>query len=175
MADGANAVLVAVLIAIVAVSVPRSIESAVTCKSVVSSLTPCATYLVEGGEVPKNCCKGVKALYKEANTTTDRQTACRCIEQTATIVPGISIENASSLPGKCKVHIPYKITRTFNCSTYYSYTYYPYVLRFTLLQITKFRANKNGIFAHLKYCEYLKVVCILVRNKLKLNLRNPKG
>ncbi|MFS7976642.1 putative plant lipid transfer protein/Par allergen [Helianthus anomalus] len=118
MADGAKVAFVAVLIAIVAATTLHLTESAVTCKSVVSSLTPCATYLIRGGQVPTKCCNGVQSLYKDANTKEDRQMACRCMEQASKLVPGINEKYANMLPEKCDVHIPYKITPTFDCSTY---------------------------------------------------------
>nr|XP_043637705.1 non-specific lipid-transfer protein 1-like isoform X1 [Erigeron canadensis] len=117
MEGGAKVALVATLVAIVVASVPRSSESAVTCQLVVSRLTPCATYLIRGGQVPQTCCHGVQTLYKEANTKTDRQIACTCMEQAANLVPGLNINYASELPTKCDVSIPYKISRTFDCST----------------------------------------------------------
>ncbi|KAI3677749.1 hypothetical protein L6452_37017 [Arctium lappa] len=116
MAGGAKVAMVAVLIAMVA-NVSHTTESAVTCQLVVSSLTPCASYLIKGGPVPKSCCNGVQSLYKDAETTSDRQTACRCLEQAATLVPGIKVDNAVNLPAKCDVSIPYKISPVFNCST----------------------------------------------------------
>ncbi|KAI3732576.1 hypothetical protein L1987_63782 [Smallanthus sonchifolius] len=118
MAGVAKVAFVGVLIAIITATVPHSTNGAVTCELVVSSLTPCETYLTNGGEVPKTCCDGVKSLYKDADTTADRQMACRCMEQAATLVPGINLEYASNLPGKCDVHIPYPISPSFNCSTY---------------------------------------------------------
>ncbi|KAI3677748.1 hypothetical protein L6452_37016 [Arctium lappa] len=98
-------------------NVSHTTESAVTSQLVVSSLTPCASYLIKGGPVPKSCCNGVQSLYKDAETTSDRQTACRCLEQAATLVPGINVDNAVNLPAKCDVSIPYKISPVFNCST----------------------------------------------------------
>ncbi|KAK1437174.1 hypothetical protein QVD17_02960 [Tagetes erecta] len=118
MAGGAKVVFVAMFIAMVAAASLRSTESAVTCELVVTSLSPCTTYLTNGGEVPKRCCDGVKSLNEDANTTADRQMACRCMEEAASLVPGVSNEYASSLPEKCNVHIPYPISRSFNCSTY---------------------------------------------------------
>ncbi|XP_071741431.1 non-specific lipid-transfer protein 1-like [Rutidosis leptorrhynchoides] len=117
MAIGAKAVLLSVLVAMVAAIVPRSTESVVTCQLVITSLTPCVTFLVKGGQVPQKCCDGVKSLYKDADTTTDRQTACRCLEETANMVHGLNMNYANDLPGKCDVHIPYKISRNLNCST----------------------------------------------------------
>ncbi|XP_076899825.1 non-specific lipid-transfer protein 1-like [Bidens hawaiensis] len=95
---------------------PYAVDGAVTCQTVVTSLTPCATYLTRGGPVPPACCSGITSLYKAASTTTDRQTACKCMEQAAGMVPGISLDAASSLPGKCGVNIPYKISPTTDCS-----------------------------------------------------------
>ncbi|PWA41617.1 Bifunctional inhibitor/plant lipid transfer protein/seed storage helical domain-containing protein [Artemisia annua] len=116
MSGGANVAFMVVLIAMLA-SIPRFTEGGVTCQLVVSSLTPCATYLLRGGQVLDRFCKGVKSLYKEASTTKDRQTACRCIEQATTLVPGIKIDHAQDLPGKCDIYIPYKISPAFNRST----------------------------------------------------------
>ncbi|KAL8224746.1 hypothetical protein R6Q57_017303 [Mikania cordata] len=113
--DGAKAVLITMVVAATVVGLT---ESAVSCKLVVSSLTPCATYLIRGGQIPTKCCNGVKSLYADADTKQDRQMACKCMEQAAKLVPGIKIKYAGELPEKCDVHIPYKITPTFNCSTY---------------------------------------------------------
>ncbi|KAK9067782.1 hypothetical protein SSX86_011893 [Deinandra increscens subsp. villosa] len=114
LGGGAKVAFVAVLVAMAVVAV----ESGVTCKLVVSSLTPCTTYLIRGGQVPTRCCNGVKLLYKDAVTKPDRQMACRCMEQAAKLLPAIKIKYAGDLPGKCDVDVPYKITPTFNCSTY---------------------------------------------------------
>ncbi|KAD3336684.1 hypothetical protein E3N88_32203 [Mikania micrantha] len=104
------------LIFFMVVSAQYTVDGAVTCQTVVSCLTPCATYLTRGGPVPSSCCSGITSLYKAATTTVDRQTACRCMEQTARMVPGISLDAASSLPKKCGVTIPYNVSPTTDCS-----------------------------------------------------------
>ncbi|KAI3666827.1 hypothetical protein L6452_41865 [Arctium lappa] len=116
MAMGGKVALVVLLCFMVASSPPYTAEGAMTCQMVVSSLTPCASYLTRGGPVPPSCCSGITSLYKAATTTVDRQTACRCMEQAAGMVPGIDLQNAGSLPGKCGVNIPYKISPTTDCS-----------------------------------------------------------
>ncbi|KAI7743270.1 hypothetical protein M8C21_017942 [Ambrosia artemisiifolia] len=113
--------LVALMCFMVA-SAPYAVDGAVTCQTVVTSLTPCATYLTRGGPVPPSCCSGINSLYRAATTITDRQTACRCMEQAAGMVPGINLNAASSLPGKCGVNIPYKISPTTDCSKYLLFT-----------------------------------------------------
>ncbi|KAL8232508.1 hypothetical protein R6Q57_002286 [Mikania cordata] len=120
MAGGAKADLIVMLVVMVVAIMSGLTDSAITCELVVSSLTPCETYLTKGDIVPSVCCDGVKSLYKDAETTADRQKACRCLEQAATLVPGINVEYASSLPGKCGVNFPYPINPTFNCSMYSS-------------------------------------------------------
>ncbi|XP_059668134.1 non-specific lipid-transfer protein 1-like [Cornus florida] len=97
------------------VTAPQA-EAAVTCGMVVTSLTPCLGYLRSGGPVPAPCCSGIKSLYSAASTPTDRQTACRCMKSAATSVPGISMANASGLPGKCGVNIPYKFSPSTDCA-----------------------------------------------------------
>ncbi|XP_024974820.1 non-specific lipid-transfer protein 1-like [Cynara cardunculus var. scolymus] len=116
MAVGGKVALMVLFCLMVATAPPYTAEGAMTCQMVVSSLTPCASYLTRGGPVPASCCSGITSLYKAATTTTDRQTACRCMEQAAGMVPGIDLNNAGSLPGKCGVKIPYKISPTTDCS-----------------------------------------------------------
>ncbi|CAI9268704.1 unnamed protein product [Lactuca saligna] len=88
-------------------------EAAITCAQVVSSLSPCLSYLKNGGAVPSACCNGVKSLNSAARTTPDRQTACRCLKSAS---GGVNPGNAASLPGKCGVSIPYKISPSTDCS-----------------------------------------------------------
>ncbi|XP_071720437.1 non-specific lipid-transfer protein 1-like [Rutidosis leptorrhynchoides] len=112
----AKIIVLAALLCFMVASAPHPAEGAVTCQSVVTSLTPCASYLTTGGQAPPACCSGVNSLFKAAATTTDRQTACRCMQQAARMVPGINPNAASSLPGKCGVNIPYKISPSTDCS-----------------------------------------------------------
>ncbi|KAI3666825.1 hypothetical protein L6452_41863 [Arctium lappa] len=138
MAMGGKVALMVLLCFMVASSPPYTAEGAMTCQMVVNSLTPCAsyltgggpkptpyntkggpeppTYITIGGPVPPSCCSGITSLYKAATTTVDRQTACRCLKQAAGTISGINLQNAGSLPGKCGVNIPYKISPTTDCS-----------------------------------------------------------
>ncbi|KAL7616722.1 hypothetical protein Lser_V15G02749 [Lactuca serriola] len=88
-------------------------EAAITCGQVVSSLSQCASYLRNGGAVPPACCSGVKSLNSAARTTPDRQTVCGCLKRAS---GGVNAGNAASLPGKCGVNIPYKISPSTDCS-----------------------------------------------------------
>ncbi len=93
------------------------IAEAITCGQVVSNLTPCLGYLRSGGPVPGGCCNGVKSLLAMARTTADRQDACNCLKSAVGTISGINLQNAESLPGKCGVNIPYKISTSTNCAT----------------------------------------------------------
>nr|ABF74563.1 lipid transfer protein [Brassica napus] len=97
---------------VLTVCIVASVDAAITCGTVTSSLAPCATYLSSGGEVPPPCCAGVKKLNGMAQTTADRQQACKCLKAAA---QGINPSLASSLPGKCSVSIPYPISMSTNC------------------------------------------------------------
>ncbi|KAM0006269.1 Non-specific lipid-transfer protein [Helianthus debilis subsp. tardiflorus] len=68
------------------------------------------------GAVPPACCSGVKSLNSAAKTTPDRQTACGCLKSAYSSNSGINAGNAASLPGKCGVSIPYKISPGTDCS-----------------------------------------------------------
>ena len=93
-------------------------EAAITCGQVVSKLTPCLTYLRNGGAVPPGCCTGIKALNSAAKTTADRQDACNCMKTLSKSYTGLNLGLASGLPGKCGVSIPYKISPSTDCSKY---------------------------------------------------------
>ncbi|KVI03215.1 Bifunctional inhibitor/plant lipid transfer protein/seed storage helical domain-containing protein [Cynara cardunculus var. scolymus] len=83
MAVGGKVALMVLFCLMVATAPPYTAEGAMTCQMVVSSLTPCASYLTRGGPVPASCCSGMTSLYKAATTTADRRMACRCMEQAA--------------------------------------------------------------------------------------------
>ncbi|MBA0753610.1 hypothetical protein Gogos_022031, partial [Gossypium gossypioides] len=92
-------------------------QGAVTCGQVTTSLAPCITYLRgKSGPVPPGCCEGIKSLNSAAQTTPDRQAACKCIKSAAAGISGINYAIASGLPGKCGVNIPYKISPSTDCN-----------------------------------------------------------
>ena len=110
----AKMVLCVVLVACMLVAAPYT--EAITCGQVASSLAPCVGYLSKGGDVPPACCSGVKSLNSAAQTTPDRQAACGCLKSAYSSNSGINPANAASLPGKCGVNIPYKISPSTDCS-----------------------------------------------------------
>ncbi|XP_061349034.1 non-specific lipid-transfer protein 1-like [Gastrolobium bilobum] len=107
---------VVVMMCMALVGAPMA-EAAITCGQVVSSLTPCITYLTRGGAPTPGCCNGVKGVNNAAKTTADRQAACNCLKTAAGSIRGFDANNAASLPGKCGVNIPYKISTSTNCAT----------------------------------------------------------
>ncbi|XP_006281297.2 non-specific lipid-transfer protein 3 [Capsella rubella] len=100
---------------VLTVCIVASADAAISCGTVATSLAPCANYLSKGGEVPVPCCGGVKSLISMAQTTPDRQQACRCLQSTAKGMSGLDPSLASGLPGKCGVSIPYPISMSTNC------------------------------------------------------------
>ncbi|KAI3808431.1 hypothetical protein L1987_24382 [Smallanthus sonchifolius] len=92
------------------------IAEAITCGQVISGLAPCFGYLTKGGAVPPACCSSVRGLNNAAQSTPDRQTTCGCLKGVYASNSGINLSYASSLPGKCGVNIPYKISPTTDCS-----------------------------------------------------------
>ncbi|GKB17657.1 non-specific lipid-transfer protein 1-like protein [Tanacetum coccineum] len=69
-----------------------------------------------GGPLPASCCNGVRGLSKAATTTADKKIASGCIERLFGGIKGVKPALASSLPGKCGVSIPYKISPSNDCS-----------------------------------------------------------
>ncbi|CAL0306277.1 unnamed protein product [Lupinus luteus] len=104
-----------VLMCMVVVGAPIA-HATITCGQVVSGLSPCLTYLQSGGAVPVTCCDGVKGLVALAQNTADKQIACNCLKSTAASIQ-FNAENAESLPAKCGVTLPYKISTSTNSSS----------------------------------------------------------
>ncbi|KAE9603162.1 putative plant lipid transfer protein/Par allergen [Lupinus albus] len=104
-----------VLMCMVVVGSPIA-EAAITCGQVVSGIAPCLSYLQNGGAVPTTCCDGIRRLVAAAQSTADKQTACNCLKSAAASTK-FDPANAASLPGKCGVNLPYKISTSTNCNT----------------------------------------------------------
>nr|XP_043609851.1 non-specific lipid-transfer protein 1-like [Erigeron canadensis] len=88
----------------------------VTCGEVVSAVAPCLGYLRNGGAPPSVCCSGVRGLRNKARTTGDRKTICNCLKGASSSYKGVSGNYAASLPGKCGINFPYKISPSTDCN-----------------------------------------------------------
>lgn len=100
---------------------PSKARAQVTCNQVENYLTPCISYVANGGSVPANCCNGIRTLYGLAQTTPDRQSVCNCLKQAVAQLPpysGFNVGLAAGLPGKCGVNLPYKISPSTDCKRY---------------------------------------------------------
>ncbi|MCD7451249.1 tyrosine protein phosphatase [Datura stramonium] len=104
-------------IAAVAVMLIPHAEADISCGQVVASLSPCISYVRQAGVLSTACCSGIKTLNGQAITTPDRQAACNCIKSAAAAISGINFGRASTLPSKCGVNLPYKISPSIDCST----------------------------------------------------------
>ncbi|XP_010253094.1 PREDICTED: non-specific lipid-transfer protein 1-like [Nelumbo nucifera] len=116
MASSGVVKVACLVVAVMVIAAPHQEVAAITCGQVVSSIAPCLNYLQKGGAVPPACCSGVKSLNSAAKTTPDRQTACNCLKSAAVSNPSIQAGLASSLPAKCGVNVPYKISPSTDCS-----------------------------------------------------------
>ncbi|KAJ0438944.1 putative plant lipid transfer protein/Par allergen [Helianthus annuus] len=94
------------------------VADAITCGQVASSLAPCIGYLTKGGAVTPACCGAITGLNNAAKSTPDRQTTCGCLKGVLASNSGINLGNANSLPGKCGLNIPYKLSPSTDCSKY---------------------------------------------------------
>ncbi|KAI5665063.1 hypothetical protein M9H77_24386 [Catharanthus roseus] len=90
-------------------------EAAMSCSTVINGIYPCYNYVMNGGDVPAACCNGIKSLNNAAKTRSDRQSVCSCLKSMA---KGISMnfDNIASLPTKCGVNVPYKISPDMDCA-----------------------------------------------------------
>ncbi|KAB1224632.1 Non-specific lipid-transfer protein 3 [Morella rubra] len=124
MASSAVFKLACLLLLCMVVTHVPSAKASLSCNQVVRYLTPCVSYVANGGTVPTECCTGIKTLYSLAQTTVDRQSVCRCLKQAVSGVPysAYNLGLASGLPKKCNVNIPYKISPSADCNKYDSYS-----------------------------------------------------
>ncbi|KAI8014648.1 Non-specific lipid-transfer protein Lac s 1 [Camellia lanceoleosa] len=116
MAGSGMLIKLACVVLVCMVVIAPHAEAAISCGTVATSLAPCVSYLRTGGQVSTPCYNGVKSLYSATKTTVDRRTACTCMKTAAASVTGINLSLASSLPSKCGVNIPYKISPSTDCS-----------------------------------------------------------
>ncbi|KMZ62153.1 Lipid transfer protein [Zostera marina] len=106
-----------VLVAIVSVMLPRSVDAAISCTQVFTALSPCLGYLTSGGNCPQACCNGVGNLNTAAKSTLDRQVVCGCLKRASSQVNGAGISRAADIPNQCKLHLPYKISPDTDCAS----------------------------------------------------------
>uniref|UniRef100_A0A7N0VHJ2 Non-specific lipid-transfer protein n=1 Tax=Kalanchoe fedtschenkoi TaxID=63787 RepID=A0A7N0VHJ2_KALFE len=111
--------LLVLLLCVMTLTAPAlpTASAQISCRQVISYLTPCVSYLLNGGAVPPNCCSGVTTLYGQATTTASRQSICRCLRSA---LNGVSynnqnVKNAQALPAKCRLRVPYNITPQTKC------------------------------------------------------------
>nr|XP_027121729.1 non-specific lipid-transfer protein 2-like [Coffea arabica] len=93
-------------------------DAAISCTTVYNTLYPCLNYVMGPGPLGADCCNGIKALYREANNTPDRQSVCTCLKSLASNAggTGTTLGKAQSLPKKCGVNLPYEISPNIDCS-----------------------------------------------------------
>ncbi|KAM7263228.1 hypothetical protein ACFE04_000911 [Oxalis oulophora] len=108
-------VLVALMV--VASMMVEPSESAIDCGQVTISLTPCLSYLTQGGNPTPQCCSGVNNVKRMTPTTVDRQAACECVKAAAAHFQNIKPDVASQLPNKCGVQFDFPIKKDVNCKT----------------------------------------------------------
>nr|AAF71695.1 phospholipid transfer protein [Phalaenopsis japonica] len=94
----------------------REASGTITCGQVVSTLTPCISYIRGDSTLPQTCCSGVKKLNALASTSPDRQGACSCLKNLASHIPNLNPARAAGLPGNCGVSVPYPISTSTDCS-----------------------------------------------------------
>ncbi|PIN26320.1 hypothetical protein CDL12_00906 [Handroanthus impetiginosus] len=100
---------------VMAASVAPPAEAAVGCGTVVSYLISCIPYVTDQGPLG-SCCNGVKGLYAAAQTTSDRQSICKCLKSLAASYSRIDFSRAAGLPAQCGVSVPYQITPSTDCA-----------------------------------------------------------
>jgi len=123
------------------VLVTAPLAHAITCRQVVSTLSPCITYVQNSPArvPPAQCCRGVSTLNRAARTTADRRITCNCLKSFVASLSRFNLNSAASLPRRCGVRIPYRISPSTDCNRYVQPTTHTYIL----LRIWKNYEKKN--------------------------------
>ncbi|XP_056861107.1 non-specific lipid-transfer protein 3 isoform X2 [Raphanus sativus] len=100
---------------VLTVYIAASVDASISCNAVASCIAPCVPYLRQGGVVTPACCGGMRNLNGLAQTTLDRQQACKCVQSIISSIPGLNPNLAAGLPGRCGVSFPYPISASNNC------------------------------------------------------------
>ncbi|XP_019157026.1 PREDICTED: non-specific lipid-transfer protein 6-like [Ipomoea nil] len=96
--------------------IPAWVEAQVSCDGIRTQLSPCANYVKVGGDVPAECCLGLKTVANNLKTKLDRQRACQCIKDGVVKASPEQLKRAQGLPSYCKVPLPFKIGVDVDCS-----------------------------------------------------------
>ncbi|KAL9267073.1 Non-specific lipid-transfer protein-like protein [Drosera capensis] len=118
MAVGSSIIfkLVAVMVVYMVVAAPY-VAGDRLCNQAETELIPCLPYLSDRAKTPDDkCCAGVKTLNKDATTTGSRKEVCGCLKGLLVKYPVVKDKNAGDLASKCKVDLPYKVSRNTDCS-----------------------------------------------------------
>ena len=110
-----KSIVIAVIVAVAMVAFMAEPGRAIECSQVKSFLLPCVPYLANGGIPTQECCNGVSNLQKNTPTVAERQDACQCIKDSASLLPKIDEAAVSNLPAACKVQINVPISKDTNC------------------------------------------------------------
>ncbi|KAM7263614.1 hypothetical protein ACFE04_001297 [Oxalis oulophora] len=95
-----------------------STEASVSCSTVASDLSPCYSYLANGGTPSSSCCSNIKSLYGSATTNADLQSLCTCLKQLySSYGSSINLTYVEDVASKCDVDVPYKISPSTDCSS----------------------------------------------------------
>ncbi|KAM7270100.1 hypothetical protein ACFE04_029314 [Oxalis oulophora] len=88
---------------------------ALPCTEIMTGLTPCITYIINGGIVPIKCCINAKKVLLAPNTKATRQQTCICLQSIVSSSRGMTIANVAQIPPKCGFKAPFKISMHIDC------------------------------------------------------------
>ncbi|KAI4308156.1 hypothetical protein L6164_031259 [Bauhinia variegata] len=106
-------VVIALMAMLAMVLVVEQGEAAFNCEQGLSYLSPCLSYLTNGGKPSAYCCNGVRNLNESA--AGDRRGACECLKAAAQGNPALREDFAAKLPNACGVHVGVPISRNVDC------------------------------------------------------------
>ncbi|RZC51726.1 hypothetical protein C5167_020146 [Papaver somniferum] len=79
-----------------------AISAAPSCDAVITSFSPCLSYLKNVGSVPStSCCDNIKVLDQQVTEKQDRKSVCQCIKLAVPIIGTVNNTRVGDISNNC--------------------------------------------------------------------------
>lgn len=115
MVKSVGIIAIVIMICMVAKDKTAEGKEELRCDVVNSCIFPCRKFLESGIYLPGECCDGFQYLMNnEANTKTDRRTACYCLQKL--MISERVIKRLAVIPSACQIKTPFVVSPDTDCS-----------------------------------------------------------
>ena len=108
------AILIATMLTFPLMLLP-SAAAIVSCPQMALTVKSCIGYARNGGELPPQCCNGVRYLNATLTTGQDQTLACLCMRAMMLVIPGLKTSLVEEILHQCNGNPGFAITKMMNC------------------------------------------------------------